>query len=192
LIKYGYILAFNSTNGGFINKAERFFTRSKFNHVSVTIPPVLGIDCHLSAILTVTTEPVYVFMNDESEQYKSYYPIGFTDKQIEQATTRMFSEFAGKTYGFFQLLWFVYRYFAEGWPFYADVRKNYNWFPHGPICSEVVWYYLYWLACSNPNALKLKNKLEEWKPDNFSPADCINIMEEYDNLFTLSYTRWDD
>lgn len=196
MIKYGHILAFNSTNGGFINKAERFFTRSKFNHVSITIPAVLGTNCHLSALLTVTVEPTSVFLNDESEKYKMYYPHGFTYAQIEKATTRTFEEFAGKTYGFFQLLWFIYRYFAEGWPFYSDVRRHHNWFHNGPICSEVLWYYIYYLTLVETNAeqkpeiFKLRDRICQWNPDNFSPADCVKVIEEFPTLFTLVQQRW--
>jgi hypothetical protein len=188
---YGHIVAFNSLKGGFIAAAERFFTRSKYNHVSVVIPPILGIPAHVSATWKVVTEPTSHFLNDPSEMYQMYLPVGFTTDQLLTVLSRVYNEFSGETYGFLQLLWFVYRWLMESWPFHKDVRRGHNWFPGGPICSEVSWYYMMYLCDQQPKRTELlRAKLNEWRPDTFSPADCVDVMKAFPEIFVLTEQRW--
>jgi len=191
LNNYGHIVVFNSTKGGFVNRAERFFTRSDYNHTSITIPAVLGVESHISATWKVVTEPISHFMNDESEWYKMYYPVGFSTNQLIEVLSRVYNEFSGETYGFFQLLWFMYRWLMECWPFRMNMKHGSNWFPSGPICSEICWYYIKYLCEMQPKRMQaVEAKLNEWAPDAFSPADCVEMMEEFPGIFFKVNEHW--
>ena len=100
---------------------------------------------------------------------------------------------AGNPYGFFQNLWFVYRYFAELIGF--DVRKQKNWFPTHDICSEAVYRFLRKRVIKNienrpkRNIYKYLLKLiDEWTENTVHPVDLGYIVKRFPNIFKKVYS----
>jgi len=104
----------------------------------------------------------------------------------------IYTKTAGTSYGFLQLLWFIYRWMAEMLGF--DVRKQRNWFPNGDVCSENAYRYLIERLQRNGIGVGAKryrdirlaiNKLREWNENTFTPVDLAMVIKSYPNLFEL-------
>ena len=186
-MKLGSVIIFNSTKGGRFSAAQRFFTRMPYTHVAGSIGTVSGEESILEAKMSVSVTPWKHVLDNKTEEYFIFEPTSaLKQKDIEDALYYVYDRFAGETYGFLQLLWFVYRWIAESWPFKADVRKKGNWFPDNQICSEVWWWYLHELATKYPD---ISNVIEEWNSNSVNAGDMFMILRRLPKYFTLTQTR---
>ena len=186
----GQIIVFNAIHGGFFSSANRFFTRMPYTHVAFVVEPVFGVDSYFGAELSATTQPFNNIIKDKDYMYQVYRPIGWTKPQLNNALKQIYMRYAGQTYGFAQVLWFIYRYIAESWPFHADVRRGHNFFPNRPICSEICWWYLWFLYEERPDLVQLRDKLGEWSPDTFNAGDSARVIQSFPTLFVKTEERW--
>jgi hypothetical protein len=176
-MKLGTIIIFNATKGGWFSSAQRFFTRMPFTHVGGYIGTVVNEESIFEALEAVAVTPWSRRKYDETMQYYVYEPNDsmITSDATKKTLNEIYNAHAGNTYGFFQLLWFVYRWIGESWPFKADMRKFRNWFPGGSICSEVWYDYLTRLGYIYPEIEKV---LSEWPHANTVHAgDMYDIMQ---------------
>ena len=186
----GQIIVFNSLQGGIFSIGQRFFTRMPYTHVAITVEPMWGVDMYFGAEASAVTQPFNNIIKEESRLYQVYRPMGWTKPQIDNAIAQTFIRYAGETYGYFQIVWFIYRWIAESWPFKADVRKLHNFFPNKTICSEIAWWYLWHLYEERPDLVQLKDKLDEWRPDTFHAGDAARVLKSFPELFILTEERW--
>jgi hypothetical protein len=189
---YGQIICFNNLNPYFFSKGQRFFTRMPYTHVAMMFPDVLGVESYFGADETADLKPTSRFLNDEKMLYQMYMPQGWTDEQIRIALTKIYNRYAGETYGYMQIAWFMVRGVMEGWPFYKDVRRWHNFFPKHPICSEIAWWYLWFLYEARPELTQLRDKLNEWRPDTFHAGDSHTVVMSFPDLFKFTEERWSD
>lgn len=181
MLKIGDI-GFSSSYGTgfrrFLSNSIRFFTKSKFSHVLMITDDVEKIEAVQEADIIVQVVPFdRNYRKCETEKYRMYRPSAPEVDKV-RAAKRCFMEFAGVTYGKLQLIWFVYRWFNENL-FKRDVRHQKNWMADGVICSELVYWYLWYLGDPYQNLLK------PWNPDTIQAQDILTIVEANPELFEL-------
>jgi len=171
----GSIISFNAKKGGWFSTVQRFFTGKPYTHSAIVVPDVVGVPSYLGADLTVDIQPIDVFLDSETIDYQVWEWIGIPVKRIMDALQFVYLRYAGETYGFLQVLWFVYSWFMRK-VFRKDVRKTHNPFPNHPICSEVTWWMCYRVVYDNPKLVRILN---EWRPDTFSSGDQAEVMKRF-------------
>lgn len=186
-MKLGSIIVFNATKGGWFSAAQRFFTRMPYTHVAGFIGKVQGEDSIFEAKMSASVTPWKHVVEDTTQEYYVFEPTTAIKQQdIDAALLLVYDRFAGETYGFLQLLWFVYRWIAESWPWHADVRKHGNWFPNEVVCSEMWWWFLHYLAENYP---EINVVIEEWNSNSVNAGDIYNILIRLPKYFTLKDIR---
>jgi hypothetical protein len=182
ILKAGDI-GFSSNNStglaGFVPKAIRYFTKSKWSHSLLIQAPILKEEAVQEASDLVQIVPFQRNYRDSTETFEMFrIKKGVVSKAtIDASLKKCFNEFTGQKYGYLQLFWFIYRAIAE--KFGKDVRHNKNWLSDGVICSELVYWYLFYLG--EP----FKTLLEPWNADTIQPQDIYNIVQSHPELFEL-------
>ncbi|OGU56696.1 MAG: hypothetical protein A2V66_16280 [Ignavibacteria bacterium RBG_13_36_8] len=172
----GDFIILNNKEANILSRAIKFFTRSKFTHTAIGMGKVLGEEATLGAELLISVLPLKRWTEDSEVEVIIYRPVKIPSKIKREIVKEMYEHFVGTEYGYFQLLWFIWRWIAEGLGF--DVRKRGNWFPEGTICSELNFYYLERLAkYYNDNDLTVR--LQEWNGNNFTPRDAYTVINEF-------------
>lgn len=178
-LRAGDIIVFNSKNGGWFSKAQRFFTRMPYTHTAVVIGDINGQSAILEAKTLVVVSP---WKNTQYDQSMSYWVFRPSATFNPAPLLDLWARYAGEEYGFGQLLWFVYRYVMESWPFRTDVRRQKNWFPYGDICSELVFNWIGWLSLGSADLAAIK---EEWTENTCHSGDIFAICTRANKDFTL-------
>jgi hypothetical protein len=187
----GSIITFNSKKGGWFSSAQRFFTRKPYTHSAVVFPDELGVPSFFGADMAVDKKPVAQFENNTTVDYQVWEWVGIPKRHIEAVLREIYVTFAGETYDFLQVLWFVYRWFMEVF-LHKDVRKRKNWFAttKHPICSELTWNVCQLMTIDNPVCQSI---LHEWSPETFHSGDQAEVMQRFEKLGVVRkvYERWD-
>ena len=183
MVKAGDIVVFNATKGDWFSKAQRFFTRMPFTHTGVIVGTVNNVPALLEAKMVTTVTPWKNVIDNEMLEYFVFRPtIDFGIQPVND----LWARYSGRSYGFAQVLWFVYRYIMESWPFRADVRGQKNWFPTGDICSEVVYNWLSWLSI---NSNTLEALVSQWNENTCHSGDIYTICSQSRVDFSLVEQR---
>ena len=184
--KAGSVVVFNATKGGWFSSAQRLFTGQPFTHTAVFTYPVCNQTSYMGADMVVSIQPWGNAVNNPTMDYIVYTPVGFTEEQIQVALAQTYIKFAANEYGFAQVLWFVYR--GLMWSvFKKDVRKQHNFFPNGVICSELGWWYFYFLGEFQP---KIRDFINQWRPDTFHSGDTAYVLHSLKEFFMVDTMRW--
>lgn len=127
------------SGAGWFQKAIMFFSKSKWSHSFVTFFPVGGMPSVIEAGHAVQTVPFDRYRLNGNLSYEVYQIVGVDEESVSNALRRVFVDYSGGVYGYFQLLWFVWRWLNS---FVGrSVEREANWFPSGKICSELVYDY---------------------------------------------------
>ncbi|MBN1114137.1 MAG: hypothetical protein JXA66_02230 [Oligoflexia bacterium] len=121
-----------------------------------------------------------------AEPEKEYYlfrikPEFAPPEKIKTALDYTFREFAGYHYGYFQLLWFVYRWIAN--MIGVNVSHKKNWMSDGVICSELLWHYL------NQLGGKVAELVSQFNPDTVQPQELMNVIKNNQDVFEMVEQR---
>lgn len=173
MIKPGDI-GFGGKRKGFYPNAVRFFTKSRWSHCFVVMPPYLGNICVLEADLKVqlvTFQKEYVEKN--ADYYEIWRPIAATEDEIIAACEKTFRENTGEIYGFLQIPWFAIRSILS----HLGISLSKNWFPSGEICSETQWEQFMNLGREYAKAFGIFSENE------CSPEDLYGVMKSRLDLF---------
>lgn len=165
-VRYGMI----AQSGGniFIQKAIKFFTRSKFSHSFLIInsPFDEGVLQTTEAMVTITPIEEKYFGKD----YCIFYDVDATMEEKIFAIKKTYVKYSGKWYGYLSYIYFIMRYFGYKKP----CPRSLSW---GVTCTELVCFYL-----SNLN--ESYKKLFDWKDlSSLTPEDLRLIIEENKGLF---------
>ncbi|MGB2960620.1 MAG: hypothetical protein WBD30_17205 [Bacteroidota bacterium] len=172
---------------GFSNNKEggriiRFFTRSRISHTFVFTFTLKGIPAVQEASASVQIVPFLSrYHGNPSYSYEVYEVTAgsVTEEDVESTLSRIFEEFAGVKYGWLQTLWFPYRWFLEAVLGRRDVHRKKNWFTHGVICSELLFWYLKYLDPLFSTLLK------EYDADTIQPGDLLEVVKAHPEYFRL-------
>jgi hypothetical protein len=163
---------------GLLADAIRYFTDSNFSHSFIITDPVCGQETVQEASELVAVVPFDKnYRESETELYVVYRPKASKKAKLE-AAKKCFVEFAGVSYGRLQLIWFVYRAVMER-VFKKDVRKQKNWMADGVICSELVYWYLWYLG------KPYQTILAPWNPDTIQAEDLRKLAAANPHLFEI-------
>ena len=186
---YGQLILFSRKNWNFLSSSVKFFTRSPYSHVAVMFPPILGVESYFGAEERVDMNS-YPKLKEEKEHYfRVYAPIGFDQEQIDNVLRKLYVTYAGSIYGFFQLFWFIYRWFMES--FKVRVNSQHNWFPDSQICSEIAWWWFEYLCDEQPERMAgVRTKLHDWNSNTFAPVDCLTMIHQLPEIFELTEEYW--
>lgn len=166
---------------------QHIFAGPGVSHAFLTTYPIgkyTPVPMIFEADMTVTHMPYAEYLeNGPGRDYFLYVVPELTDDEICYSLDRCTREFSGTDYGFFQLLWFPWRWFM--WTvFRKDLRKSKNWFTDGVICTELWWWYLWYATEKFPDKhSKLRAILEGWNPDTIQAYDVKLIMQKNPDIF---------
>jgi hypothetical protein len=173
-------IGFGGKRTGFYPNAVRWFTKSRWSHCFVVMPPYMGEICVLEADLKVqlvTFKKEYVEKN--ADYYEIWRPIATNESKIYKACSELFMQDAGEIYGFMQIPWFALRAML-GW---IGIHLKKNPFPSGEICSETPWRYI--MALGGEYAKAISHLTEE----ECSPQDIYEAVIVRPDLFQLVLTK---
>lgn len=184
----GSVILFNAKKGGWFSVAQRFFTRKPYTHCSVVMPPILTIPTHIGADELVSLKPIKRFLDDPNMDFQVYEFVKERLGWTGTALASIYLNHAGKKYGYFQTLWFVWRWFNQ-FIIKRNIRKHHNWFPNNPICSELTWRYCELMLADDPVGMMILN---EWRPDTFHSGDQAEVLQRLERLGVVRkvYERW--
>lgn len=165
---------------GFFPAAIRFFTGSHISHSFLVGDSWLGHRAVIEAGNLVQVVPWKKFYVDKPTE--EYWVYRIHDGKVKEqdmviALSRCFNNYAGKTYGYLQLLWFIWRWAAS--KFGMDVRRCRNWLPGGVICSELVYWYLFYLGG------EFRKLIEPFTSNTIQAHDIYEIIQSRPDLFYL-------
>lgn len=182
----GDIVFTNARKGGLLSWAIRFFSRSSVTHSAVGIGSVMGMSSILEANMNITVTPWKNYLNDPTQELYIFRPKGIAREVTDAYVADLYRRFGAKSYGFFQLFWFIWRWANE--MFGRNVKKQRNWFPNGDICSEVTYWAMLYAAWA-VNNVRLIERLEEWTDNTVHPGDLMKVCREFPDEFELVMVR---
>jgi hypothetical protein len=188
----GSIILVQNNEGHFLSNAIKFFTKraakkygvENWTHSMFYVGKFFNEDFVFSAEAAQSIMPLKKFQKPKVKYVIYKINDNIKAEDLDNLIKDFFLNYAGDTYGFFQLFWFIYRWIAE--IIGLDVRKKNNWFPTGDICSEMTFRFLTKrLEYSNKNVIikNVLNKLNEWTENTIHPVDLAYIIKKFPLVF---------
>jgi hypothetical protein len=142
-------------------------------------PRVFESDMRVSYALWTT------YLKDKDFDFWLYEVVGATTAEIDYALDKCKEKFLGDIYGFLEWPYFLWQMFCRK-VLKIDVRKNKNWITGGTICTELFYWYLWYLTEIHPeNWIKLKSLLEQWSADAMTANDALHLLHDHPECFRL-------
>lgn len=119
---------------------------------------------------------------DNPESYYDIYQISpsvVSQAEIDAGLKQVFEEYAGMTYGFLQLPWFIWRWINR--KFGRDIHRELNWFNTNIICSGEVFDYWIYLGLG----MIIPTTMSQYHQSTIAPADILSIVKRNPDLFVL-------
>ena len=156
---------------------QRKITRFPYSHSSIYIGiNELGRQEEFEANYQVDTT-TFKFKPDQMEIYEI---IGLDIHTVKDILNDLIDTFEERSYGWLQILTFVRRAFFD--LIGIDTRHWKVWFKGGVLCSELVWYLLYWVA-KIMGWFDLQVFLEHWSPDCYHSGDIKTTLITFPQYF---------
>lgn len=172
----GYI-GFSNNTVGIVPKLIRFFTNSHISHTFIGTESFMGVPSIQEASDLIVVKPFVGYEQSLTESFKLYKirEDVVSEDTIKEATKKVYEEFEGVRYGYLQLVWFPYRWLLSlvG----IDARKQKNWMTDGVICSELVYWFLWYLGPVFQDLIK------DFNPDTIQAQDLLDIVNAHPHLF---------
>jgi hypothetical protein len=168
-------VGFSHRKRGIYNRIVSFITGNYYSHTFIILKEFYGDVAVLEADLkcqVVSFKEEYINKNDD--YWEIWRPVGVGIGAKLRETERCYIKYAGKTYGFLQIPWFIWKRIAKA----IGVNPGKNWFPGGAICSEITCDYLPGLSGAYKEALPFG--LNEVDPD-----DIRDVVAARPDLFKL-------
>jgi hypothetical protein len=175
------MIGFSNNKKGILPKLIRFFTDSHISHAFIITDEIAGQPAVQEASLLVQIVPLEkYYVNDDTQDYELYeiHPEYASKLAMYESRKRVFNELAGEKYGKLQLVWFPWRWFNEK-VLRRDIRKTKNWMTDGVICSELQYWYLWYLGKTFQELLK------DYNPDTIQAEDLRRIVKKNPHIFKL-------
>jgi hypothetical protein len=172
-------IGFSGKRVGFYPNAVRFFTKSRWSHCFVVVPPVLGELSVLESEVNVVLRPWYSeYVEKNNDYYEIWRPI-MAQEAVYDACASLYKSDSGIIYGFMQIPFFAVRAILD----LVGIHLKRNPFPGGEICSETHWRYIMNLGGEYEKAL---NGITE---NECSPQDIYEVVRNRPDLFEFVTER---
>lgn len=183
----GNILLLNRRKGGWFSNAQRFFTNKPYTHCALSAGNILSVESIFSADETMDMIPLQNYLAEDSTDIEIYEVKNVEPEVLDSIMKDMYLEYAGKGYGFLQLLWFVYRWANE--KLGRDVRLKKNWFTDNLICSEMGYVFLTKVSTKleKYHSYALITELNKTTPDTCHAGDIADLIHALPEIFNLTY-----
>jgi hypothetical protein len=178
----GMIGICGSHKPSFLQRAIMFFTDSDRSHAFLITSNVCGEEAVQEASLLVQIVPFGSHYRENPESYYDIYQVSpgvVSQDEIDSALRQVFEEYAGMTYGFLQLPWFIWRWINS--KFGRDIHKELNWFNTNIICSGEVFDFWIYLGLG----MIIPKVMSQYHPSTIAPADILAIVKRNPDLFEL-------
>lgn len=178
----GDIIFVNNKDGNFLSKAIRWFTRSPWSHCALGFfNQMNGEQMIFEANLTVNATP-WVRTADNPLYDVMVYRWIKHGRNAEQAMWTVYHKYVGNTYGWAQLLWFVWRWMVTGLRLPARWAHK-NFFPDNEICSEVEFVGML-LTTDSPSVTSVIHR-RGYDQNAVHPGDIFDICLELEQMGVL-------
>jgi hypothetical protein len=183
VIKPGDIIIVNNRGNSFFSKAIRFFTSVPWSHTALGFFDVprnpFRVQTIFEANLTTGVTDWDKTYNDMSIDLRIYR----WKVKVDSAPIlwRLFNKYNGNAYGFFQIVWFMWRWVVEKVHLPTRWARK-NFFNDREICTEVVYVFFKELNDINVNAVLQKLNRDQ---NTVHPGDILFICEELRKLDVL-------
>ena|ERR1700676_5588979 len=171
-MKYGHVILAD-TYSGFIPYVIKMVTNSSFSHSLITTPNVLNTPmCMEAASVGVSMLSFEEGYGEQSGEDIRCFEVN-VPQEIKDAAIKSSLKLLEKSYGYLELLWFIWR--AINQLFRRDIKKQDNWSQSGLICSELCFEYL--KACG------LEHLFSAYGNGSISPEDIYRVMKANPDIF---------
>jgi len=174
------------TSKSWFTKIQRFVTGKNVSHSFLILDEYYGDYQMLDARLSVTLCPFELINNDGNDIW--LYKIDISEKNSNKIKETFFNEYIGQTYGFSQLIWFIWRRLME-LIFKKDMRNKKNWFSEGILCSELVWNVLDKCSKFEDEDKKFQDinlELSKYNVNSFHSGDCKELLDSLSDKNIIS------
>ena len=172
-----YICVSNAKEGGIFSRLQRFVTGYDVTHSEPILHGELSNQVvGLSADKRCTLERIQDLIdNTEIDVWIYEIPTSLTYKEICEIEWGFTKENLTKRYGYMQILYFIPRRLAE--LIGLDIRRWWNPFPAGRLCSEVCYNFLMRFASYIKEEVIVE--LKKWRSNNIHSGDIKLLMNKY-------------
>jgi hypothetical protein len=180
----GDIIIMNNWDGNFLSKAIRFFTKS-WSHTALGF---FDMGFHAKTAQTVFEANLTVGITDWERAYgydaldlRVYQWAKPVDPQI---VWELFDKYNGNVYGWWQLIYFIWRWIVEG----LHLPKRWahkNFFPNREICTELIYVLM---ERKNEVGVAAVLAMLDRDQNTVHPGDIIWACEELVKLGVLNRT----
>lgn len=169
------MIYFSNNKKGFLPKLIRFFTKSNVSHCGIICDPFENIPSAIESSDLVQIVPFSRnYIESKNEEYILFKLSG--EAEVPATLGPLFIKYAGLKYGYFQLIWFMWRWLTN--LFGVDISRQKNWFTNNVICSELV--YDYFIMLNHPD---VNEKLKDFNQDTVQADDLLNIVISLPHVF---------
>lgn len=186
VLKKGDIIFLNriKSNNSFYSACQRFFTGYPYSHVALFVGRVLNNQSVLSSEELNIIRPFRNILEEKDTEIEVFSIRGIDERELELSLIKLYKNIIGKPYGFFQILWFIWRWIND--KIGRDVKLHDNPFKEGIICSESIYIFLRDVEEYIPG---LKDKLDEYKQNNVHVGDIHDIIISFPQYFKLIFVK---
>lgn len=187
-LKTGDIIIVNNWNGSFLSKLIRFFTNS-WSHTAIgffdlprnPLPVQTIFEANLTTGITDWAK-LFDDIDYDLRVYRWTQPV-----EIERICWELYDSYNGNIYGWWQLLYFVWRWIVEKLHLPQRFARK-NFFPNQEICTELIYVALAKLQNDKVNAVLAKINRDQ---NTVHPGDIMEICEMLvkEGLLTRTYVR---
>jgi hypothetical protein len=173
-MKYGYI-GFAYTKNEWIAKAISWFTKSKWSHSFITIPPMLDKEMVMEAVKGGVEVDMFErgYRNNHNQRYE-IYKFNCNKSDIDSAII-VCANHLQESYGFLQYPWFMWRSLNK--LFGKDIKDQNNWSSRGEVCSDLTRRFI--------EGSGHKELFKEYGTDSATAQDIYEIVKNNPQLFEL-------
>lgn len=129
------------------------------------------------------------YLADDNFNFWLFEVVGATKEEIDYSLDKCKELFLGDAYGYLGWPYFTFQMFCRK-VLWLDVRKNKNWITSGTICTELFYWYLWYITELYPSKwASLRSILKEWSADAMTSNDALHLLQDNPHWFKLVFDK---
>lgn len=174
MIEYGYV-CFAYSKNEWIAKAIAWFTRSKWSHSFITVPPMFDREMVMEAATGGTQTVMFdkAYRNNPNQRYE-VYKLKVSKKAIDKAILKCMDRLE-MPYGYLEYPWFMWRSLNK--LFGRDIKNQDNWSKKDEVCSGLASFFL--------KSVGFKRLFRGFGKNSITAQDVYEAVKANPELFEL-------